>query len=46
MKLRDKSEEDIENELLPFGFVVMGDEDSEVIDFIETPNPEFRGMFF
>lgn len=45
MKLRDKSEEDMENDLLPFGFIETGHEDSEVIDLVETPSPEFRGLW-
>jgi len=44
MKLRDKTDEDIENELLPFGFVEDGHPDDEVIDLTVTPHREF--MFF
>lgn len=45
MKLRDKSEEDMENDLLPFGFCETGHDEPDVIDLVETPTPEFRGLW-
>ena len=45
MKLRDKSEEDMENALLPFGFCETGHDEPDVIDLVETPTPEFRGLW-
>ena len=46
MRLRDKTDEDIENELLPFGFVETGHDPEDVIDLTENPSSEFRNMFF
>lgn len=46
MRLRDKTDEELENELLPFGFINDGHPDQEVIDLVDMPNPEFRGLFF
>ena len=46
MKLRDKTDEDIEADLLPFGFMDDGHDPEEVIDLVETPNSEYRNMFF
>ena len=44
-KLRDKTDEDIEAELVPFGFIETGHDEPEVIDLTENPHPEFKGMF-
>lgn len=46
MKLRDKTDEELENELLPFGFIDDGHPEDDVIDLVNMPNPEFRGLFF
>lgn len=45
--LRDKTEEDMENDFLSFGFADNGDTgDDSIIDLTENPSPEFRNMFF
>jgi hypothetical protein len=36
-RLRDKSEDDIENELLPFGFIDDGRDDDDIIDMSNPP---------
>lgn len=48
MKLRDKTDEDIENDLVPFGFMDDGHRPEDVIDLVENPHAssEFRNMFF
>ncbi len=48
MKLRDKTDEDIENDLVPFGFIETGHGPEDVIDLVENPYAasEFRSMFF
>lgn len=48
MKLRDKTDEDIENDLVPFGFIETGHGPEDVIDLVENPYAasEFRNMFF
>ena len=42
--LRDKTDEELENDLVPFGFIDTGhdDEQSMVIDLTEAPSKEFR----
>lgn len=47
-KLREKSDEEIEQEMVPFGFIDYGyDEHDKVIDLTENPyNEEFNNMFF
>lgn len=42
MKLRDKSDEELENDLVPFGFIETGHPDDEVIDLTVTPHREFQ----
>ena len=45
--LRDKTEEDMENYFLCFGFADNGNtDDNSIIDLTETPSSEFRNMFF
>jgi hypothetical protein len=44
-KLRDKTDEDIEAELVGFGFIADGHDEPDVIDLTENPNSEFKGMF-
>jgi len=44
MKLRDKTEEELENDLVPFGFMDDGQPDDDIIDLVRNPNREF--MFF
>lgn len=46
LKLREKTDEDIENDLLPFGFIETGHDPDDIIDLTETPNSEYRNMFF
>jgi hypothetical protein len=46
MKLRDKTDEDIENDLVPFGFIETGHGDEDIIDLVENPTSEYRSMFF
>jgi hypothetical protein len=46
MKLRDKTDEELESQLLPFGFINDGQPEDDVIDLVNMPNPEFRGLFF
>lgn len=41
-KLRDLSEEEIENTLTPFGFIVDGHEEEGIIDLTQTFHPEFQ----
>ena len=45
MKLRDKTDEEIENDLVPFGFMDDGHPDDDVVDMTEKWNPEFAGLF-
>lgn len=47
MKLRDKTDQEIENDLVPFGFIDDGHNplEDDVID-LSSGNPEFKGMFF
>jgi hypothetical protein len=45
MKLRDKSEQEIQDDMLYF-FKDDGHPDNDVIDLVDMPNPEFRGLFF
>lgn len=45
MKLRDKTDEEIENDLLPFGFMDDGVEEEDVTDMTKKWNPEFAGLF-
>lgn len=42
MKLRDKSDEELENDLVPFGFIETGHPDDDVIDLTVTPHREFQ----
>lgn len=42
MKLRDKTEEELENGLLPFGFIETGHPEDDVIDLTLTPSREFQ----
>lgn len=43
MKLRDKTDEELENDLVPFGFIDTGhDEHEDVIDLTVTPSREFQ----
>lgn len=44
MRLRDKTDEELENDLVPFGFIETGHPDDEVIDLTATPHREF--LFF
>ncbi len=44
MKLREKTDDDIENDVIPFGYMVDGREDyNEEFDY---QKPEFKGLFF
>ena len=45
MKLRDKTDEDLENDLLPFGFIDTGHSEEDDIDMMNN-NPEFQNSFF
>lgn len=45
MKLRDKTDEEIEADLLPFGFIETGHDPDDVVDMTEKWNPEFAGLF-
>ena len=45
MKLRDKTDEDLENDLLPFGFIDTGHSEEDDIDMMNN-NPEFQNAFF
>lgn len=45
MKLRDKTDEEIEADLLPFGFIETGHDSDDVVDMTEKWNPEFAGLF-
>ena len=45
MKLRDKSEQEMQNDMLYF-FRDDGHPENDVIDLVETPMGEFRGLFF
>lgn len=42
MKLRDKTEEELENDLLPFGFIETGHPEDDVIDLTVAPSREFQ----
>lgn len=42
MKLRDKTEEELENDLLPFGFIETGHPEDDIIDLTVTPSKEFQ----
>lgn len=42
MKLRDKTEEELENDLLPFGFIETGHPEDDIIDLTVTPSREFQ----
>jgi hypothetical protein len=42
MKLRDKTEEELENDLLPFGFIETGHPEDDIIDLTVTPRREFQ----
>jgi len=44
MKLRDKTEEELENDLVPFGFMDDGHPHDEIIDLISNPDRDL--MFF
>jgi hypothetical protein len=44
MKLRDRTDEELERDLLPTGFKEDGHPEDEIIDLVQNPNPEF--MFF
>jgi hypothetical protein len=44
MKLRDKTEEELENDLVPFGFMDDGQPDDEILDLVRNPNRDM--MFF
>jgi hypothetical protein len=44
MKLRDRTDEELERDLLPTGFKEDGQPEDEIIDLVQNPNPEF--MFF
>ncbi len=41
-KLRDKTDEELENDLVPFGFMDDGQPDDDVIDLTVTPSREFQ----
>jgi hypothetical protein len=44
MKLREKTDDDIENDVIPFGYMVDGrEEHNEEFDY---QKPEFKGLFF
>jgi hypothetical protein len=43
-RLRDKTDEELENDLVPFGFIETGHPEEDVIDITEKPHREF--MFF
>ena len=43
-RLRDKTDEELENDLVPFGFIETGHPEDDVIDLTEKPHREF--MFF
>ena len=45
MKLRDKTDEEIENDLVPFGFIDDGHPEDDVVDMTQKWNPEFAGLF-
>ena len=45
LKLRDKSEEQMNNDMLYF-FRDDGHPDEDVIDLVDSPSAEFRGLFF
>jgi len=40
-RLRDKTDEELENDLVPFGFIETGHPDEDVIDLTERRHPEF-----
>lgn len=40
-KLRDKTDEELENDLVPFGFIETGHPEEDVIDLTERRHPEF-----
>jgi hypothetical protein len=44
MKLRDKTEEELENDLVPFGFMDDGQPDDDIIDLVRNPDRDL--MFF
>jgi hypothetical protein len=46
MKLRDRAEEDIENDMLPFGMHNDGRVDEIVPGSEDVSYPEFSGQFF
>ena len=41
-KLRDKTDEELENDLVPFGFIETGQPEDDVIDLVQNPRPEFQ----
>lgn len=41
-RLRDKTDEELENDLVPFGFIETGHPEDEVIDLVQSPRPEFQ----
>lgn len=45
MKLRDKSQEQMNDDMLYF-FKDDGHPDDDVLDLVDAPSPEFRGLFF
>ena len=42
MKLRDKTDEELENDLLPFGFMDDGQPEDTIIDLTAKPHREFQ----
>lgn len=41
-KLRDKTDEELENDLVPFGFIETGQPEDDVIDLVQNPRAEFQ----
>lgn len=41
MKLRDKTDEELERDLLPSGFMIDGHPEDDIIDLVENPRSEF-----
>jgi hypothetical protein len=42
MKLRDKTDEELENDLVPFGFMDDGQPEDDIIDLVKSPSHEFQ----
>jgi hypothetical protein len=45
MQLREKTDEDIEHDLIPFGFIETGHDNEGTVDMTNNFDPEFAGMF-